>query len=1223
MAVETVAELYYQLGLDTANLNKGFIDAQKTVNQNMRMMNSQEALIKLRADVQIQGLGENINATEALKIRQEELAQRLELAREKVELTSAAYEQMKMTQGENAEVSQLLAIQLEKERLVMAKLEQQTRQLNDQQRTAIGVQWELLGLIEPAMKGLKGLAGGASTLGRFSLLHVQIGTAVAMGLAAIVAGSKQATDELEEENIAKLLDDEFANAQINISNSLDTINQKSLQTARNMNAAYMYNAQREVTNEDYISDFLRIESILTDESDSLSSTLKNIAANTNYMNTELGKTIGLTIGLVKSFQALQKASLQWVTPAVQGFTDLQKKAQEMKVSLPVASDIVNAINLANGDYDDVRDYVRGVQDAVIKGTADDPEVLAIERYGVAIQDAKGNLLPFNEALENLYQGFLKAKEAGEEEAYIIMTNGQSVHDILPFFENYADAKQKINSIKWGTSDYSSLKDLSQNMKLAETQVNEFKTALSSLGIPLANYSAESDFNFYKKLTKIIDENRETILYWEFVFVEALKKAEDFADETITSIIEKFKELKDSEILEDVTGVFDNIINAVETITAPGRYLANIPYEIVGNLIGSDDTSATSKILEDAQKDLETYISVNEKARAETEKTGKATADGLSYSINRIRQYESELADIQLDLKFGDNNYEKELAQLEQWREEKLRNAKYYQAEQDAIEKLAWAKHQILVEQHYSELERLEREKAERIADIRRSINSNFQTDLQNTFDNIDYDKKSWIKNGLPEDEAEVSAQKLKAKAIEDFNRDVVAKVDAIWQSNLEKRLAEIEREKQAWIKKGVDEVKAEKWAEKAKADALLEYEKDIQEKQKSLSGQEKQIGEKQAEISKLYKERDKIYSDFAKRAEETSAQIQSIWDTELNNQLKRIEKEKQAYLQKGVDEVAAAKWAAQSKVDAERNAAMQILKTQLKAYKEFQTGGYNALKRYELNQLYKQGISKQDLNMTPEKLNQFKFAQKAVQNSLMPNFTTSEDFRRETAAKSGSSNFNLPSVEVSMTKEELDQLKNNSEQIEKANEEIKNLSKEIAEARAALIQAANINTEDTNKEDSYFDMQVDGKPVDTQLIKEIFGELPANLKATDNLNDTYQTEPKLSNDFNSLIEPQTIDTSNINSKIDELNPKIENVSGYFESLASKTSGVVETFSNLADQINKLDFKQNSAPPNITNNVSINEAHAWDYSHIRDLAEKVAAIITPQVVKAVGGNPNGY
>ena len=63
--------------------------------------------------------------------------------------------------------------------------------------------------------------------------------------------------------------------------------------------------------------------------------------------------------------------------------------------------------------------------------------------------------------------------------------------------------------------------------------------------------------------------------------------------------------------------------------------------------------------------------------------------------------------------------------------------------------------------------------------------------------------------------------------------------------------------------------------------------------------------------------------------------------------------------------------------------------------------------------------------------------------------------------------------------------------------------------------------------------------------------------------------------------------------------------------------------DLIEKVNNFKISQNNTPPQITNNVSIQEAHAWDYSHIKDLAEKVADVITPKILNALGGNSNGY
>lgn len=57
----------------------------------------------------------------------------------------------------------------------------------------------------------------------------------------------------------------------------------------------------------------------------------------------------------------------------------------------------------------------------------------------------------------------------------------------------------------------------------------------------------------------------------------------------------------------------------------------------------------------------------------------------------------------------------------------------------------------------------------------------------------------------------------KAK-VNEQDKEVAAKIDSIWKTELQNRLEDIDREKKAWEQKGLDEVKATKWAEKEKLD---------------------------------------------------------------------------------------------------------------------------------------------------------------------------------------------------------------------------------------------------------------------------------------------------------------------------------------------------------------------------------------------------------------------
>ncbi|MBR6266920.1 MAG: hypothetical protein IKR28_01110, partial [Selenomonadaceae bacterium] len=109
----------------------------------------------------------------------------------------------------------------------------------------------------------------------------------------------------------------------------------------------------------------------------------------------------------------------------------------------------------------------------------------------------------------------------------------------------------------------------------------------------------------------------------------------------------------------------------------------------------------------------------------------------------------------------------------------------------------------------------------------------------------------------------------------------------------------------------------------------------------------------------------------------------SVWKTELHNRLDDIEREKQAWIQKGLDEVKATQWAEKEKLDAKRNAALQVLQAQKEEFKAYLEGGQRGLAEY-----YKQahGFTMEDLQMTPEQLAGFQQARKSMLENLLPNF---------------------------------------------------------------------------------------------------------------------------------------------------------------------------------------------------------------------------------------------
>lgn len=589
---ESVSDLYIRLGLDIADLNSGFVDAEKTLSQNIQTLNQQNNLIQLKAQVELSGLDETADSTEALRIQQEALNQMLAVQEDRIQLTAAAYQEMVQAQGENSQAAYNLAISLEQERLAMNRLQSQSQALAQQEEIALGINLEMLGLIEPTMKLTELAAGGASSLSilghAIPVPQVKIATAALVGLSAVVAGTIDATDELAENHSVQTFAENTQTASAGIGNSFSDMQSfalstadiidKSFESVNNATFEHLQQMQEEGTTfVDWARDFFRVAFLLAEESDNFSDAISKVNAQSQFMRTELGEYAVVAAGIIHTLDAISKMAISFVEPSVKGFRELRDSANELNISLGKTQEFQTLLDLSGADYNDVRDYVRGVQDAVIKGDSEDPEVIALTKYGVAIQDAHGKLLPFNETLENLYQGYLKAREAGEAEAYVIMTNGQAVQDVLPFFERLAKAHEDYAKIKWSTSDFDALQKTSDSLKLLEIQSNEFNNSLQTLGLPLGDYFAQNKFKFYKTLTELVEENREEVLYWEFVVIEALKRVDAVVDDVLNSITGK------SEEPQSIFGKLIDSFRATSIINPFDSALTNLQQSVIKSL----------------------------------------------------------------------------------------------------------------------------------------------------------------------------------------------------------------------------------------------------------------------------------------------------------------------------------------------------------------------------------------------------------------------------------------------------------------------------------------------------------------------------------------------------------------------------------------------------------------------------------------------------------------
>ena len=233
------------------------------------------------------------------------------------------------------------------------------------------------------------------------------------------------------------------------------------------------------------------------------------------------------------------------------------------------------------------------------------------------------------------------------------------------------------------------------------------------------------------------------------------------------------------------------------------------------------------------------------------------------------------------------------------------------------------------------------ESAKATAQLTDNLYTLTHTDIQNSLHALDRESFEFFRKGADPHLIDEYRLAKEAKIYVDFQRDVVDKANALYKTDLQNKLDSIAREADAFRQKGLDEVQTQNWLSESKARVMEQWERDV------------------------------------------ASNIDSIWKTELENRLAEIEREKDAWVQKGLDEVEATRWAEKEKLDAKRNAALEVLRSQKEELQVFKKSGQVGLMEYLRK---KNKFTAEDLGLTPELLQQFQSGRKWAMENLLPNF---------------------------------------------------------------------------------------------------------------------------------------------------------------------------------------------------------------------------------------------
>jgi len=630
----SVSNLFINLGLNLSDLETGFVTASQTVAANISRLNRESNLVRIRSEIDIAGLDETADAERILQIRTNALNEQMRIQRDRIRILDAEYQNLVQSQGANSTAAQRAIVRLERERLALANLDRELRNLNDSSnQQSTGILDELNDALPQMPTKLQ---------------------AVEMAFGAMTAGIGAATASVKE--------------------------------------------------------------LMTN------------------------------------------------------FRELQQQSYELNMPFEETRDFLREMKLAGGDIGDIEGFIRGISDAWVKGEFDDPEFIALRKYGAEIVDATGRLKNFKDMTEEVYQAWEKADAAGEGIEFLQLLGGEmGVRDTLQYFRRLKEAKEDAAKIYEAKIDDKQLHELDRVLGRVEEQSIELKNAIGDIFTPAAQAAGEKFFQMLHDGTAFLVESKDEIQTFGRVAVGVF--------EGLNSLLPSGQFLT---ILEDSKAIYDKLKANGESFKPSDemkKYLdaqtAANPISILKNAFSNSDVVKNAI---EKQKEFNGEVQETTKSwadfRKEVEKSDKTLNDKNplnEYALKRIQEFRDELEDLQIELNFGDNDYLKKLAELDLWRDrESIYKNFVSEDEAKAIDELYEARKKLI-----------DLERDNNLAEIRKSVDAEFKSSVDARIDKINEEKEAWVSAGMDAAEAMELSQKRIDKAMSDAAKDFEREVDRI------------------------------------------------------------------------------------------------------------------------------------------------------------------------------------------------------------------------------------------------------------------------------------------------------------------------------------------------------------------------------------------------------------------------------------------------------------
>lgn len=203
---------------------------------------------------------------------------------------------------------------------------------------------------------------------------------------------------------------------------------------------------------------------------------------------------------------------QLISGAVEAGSRIHDLTEAMGVSAAEASMFSRTVAIAGGDIQTASTALMKLDKTLTGGgTAAEKAQIMLQAVGVSLQDSNGKLLPVNQQLEALAEGYQKAAKAGYQQEFIMNTLGAKGMALAGTLREYAEAKEQAAKISGIGLDPDEMDRLSKELTTLKMQASSIGLATGAALAPIVEAYLPYIMTGLSNTAKFLAANKEQIV----------------------------------------------------------------------------------------------------------------------------------------------------------------------------------------------------------------------------------------------------------------------------------------------------------------------------------------------------------------------------------------------------------------------------------------------------------------------------------------------------------------------------------------------------------------------------------------------------------------------------------------------------------------------------------------------------------------------------------------